>query len=76
MHVCSGGDTVVQVALEGYAAALACGTPYDTRAVLRLVQLWLAHSADGDVCDSLQAALKVRRPAPRIARLFGLIFSI
>ena len=56
---CRGRLLVVQVALECYAGALACSTPYDTRAVLRLVQLWLAHSTDSDVCRSIHAALKV-----------------
>lgn len=52
----------VQVAVKGYAAALACCATYDTRAVLRLVQLWLAHSTDDAVCSYILPALNVRTP--------------
>jgi hypothetical protein len=54
----------VQVAVDSYIAALASGTSYDVRGVLRLVQLWLAHSADAQVCQCIHSALQARPSCP------------
>lgn len=50
----------LQIALEGFAHALTHGGRYDLRAMLRFVQLWLAHSDDASVNSSVSEWLKVQ----------------